>query len=79
MPNYTLIVVADGEIRGCATVKDKKDATNIARALMNRKSIFKGKVNVYLACKADENKFEVIEMEIMPDHMHLLLEVDPQF
>ena len=28
---------------------------------------------------ADENKFEVIEMEIMPDHVHLLLEVDPQF
>ena len=28
---------------------------------------------------ADENKFEVIVMEIMPDHVHLLLEVDPQF
>ena len=28
---------------------------------------------------ADENRFEVIEMEIMPDHVHLLLEVDPQF
>ena len=28
---------------------------------------------------AAENHFEVIEMEIMPDHVHLLLEVDPQF
>ena len=28
---------------------------------------------------ADENKFEVIEMEIMPDHVHILMEVDPQF
>ena len=56
MPNYTLIVVADGEIRWCTTVKDKKEATNITKALMNRKSIFKGKVNAYLACKADERK-----------------------
>ena len=28
---------------------------------------------------AEEYSFEVIEMEIMPDHVHLLLEVDPQF
>lgn len=28
---------------------------------------------------ADENNFDVIEMEIMPDHVHLLIEVDPQF
>ena len=28
---------------------------------------------------ADENNFDVIEMEIMPDHVHLLMEVDPQF
>lgn len=28
---------------------------------------------------AAESHFEVIEMEIMPDHVHLLLEVDPQF
>ena len=27
---------------------------------------------------AEEYSFEVIEMEIMPDHVHLLLEVDPQ-
>ena len=28
---------------------------------------------------AAENHFEVIEMEIMPDHVHLLMEVDPQY
>ena len=56
MPNYTLIVVDGGEIRGCATVKDKKEATNIAEAIRNQKSIFKGKVDIYLACKADERK-----------------------
>ena len=28
---------------------------------------------------AEEYSFEVIEMEIMPNHVHLLLEVDPQF
>ena len=28
---------------------------------------------------ADEIQVDVIEMEIMPDHVHLLLEVDPQF
>lgn len=27
----------------------------------------------------DEYRIEVIEMEIMPDHVHLLMEVDPQF
>ena len=27
----------------------------------------------------DEYHIEVIEMEIMPDHVHLLMEVDPQF
>ena len=26
-----------------------------------------------------ENRIDVIEMEIMPDHVHLLMEVDPQF
>lgn len=26
-----------------------------------------------------EIQVEIIEMEIMPDHVHLLLEVDPQF
>lgn len=28
---------------------------------------------------ADKYSFEIIEMEIMPDHVHLLIEVDPQF
>ena len=27
----------------------------------------------------EENRIEVIEMEIMPDHVHLLMEADPQF
>lgn len=28
---------------------------------------------------AAELRFDVVEQEIMPDHVHLLLEVDPQF
>ncbi len=28
---------------------------------------------------ADEYGAEVIELEVMPDHVHLLVEVDPQF
>jgi putative transposase len=28
---------------------------------------------------AQELHFEIVEMEIMPDHVHMLLEVDPQF
>lgn len=28
---------------------------------------------------AAELSVEIIEMEIMPDHVHLLMEVDPQF
>lgn len=28
---------------------------------------------------ADELRFEIIEMEVMPDHVHMLVEVDPQF
>ena len=27
---------------------------------------------------ADKHQFQIIEQEIMPDHVHLLLEVDPQ-
>lgn len=27
----------------------------------------------------DEHHFDLIEIEVMPDHVHLLLEVDPQF
>ena len=29
--------------------------------------------------KCTEIKVDIIEMEIMPDHVHLLIEVDPQF
>ena len=28
---------------------------------------------------ADELHFEILEMEVMPDHVYMLLEVDPQF
>ena len=28
---------------------------------------------------ADELHFDILEMEVMPDHVHMLLEVDPQF
>ena len=28
---------------------------------------------------ADELSVEIIELEVMPDHVHLLAEVDPQF
>jgi putative transposase len=28
---------------------------------------------------ATETRSEVIELEVMPDHVHLLVEVDPQF
>jgi len=28
---------------------------------------------------AAERNFEIIEMEVMPDHVHILLEVDPQW
>lgn len=27
----------------------------------------------------EEHRIDIIEMEIMPDHVHLLMEVDPQF
>ena len=32
-----------------------------------------------LRAVADERCAEIIEMEVMPDHVHLLVEVDPQF
>ena len=28
---------------------------------------------------AEEFNFEIIEMEVMPDHVHMLVDVDPQF
>ncbi|WP_100218544.1 IS200/IS605 family transposase [Alicyclobacillus hesperidum] len=32
-----------------------------------------------LQAVAEERRAEIIEMEVMPDHVHLLVEVDPQF
>lgn len=32
-----------------------------------------------LRAVADERRAEIIEMEVMPDHVHLLVKVDPQF
>ena len=42
----------------------------------------KGKTNHLLINKVMEypkNSIDIIEIEIMPDHVHLLIEVDPQF
>lgn len=42
----------------------------------------KGKTNHLLINKVMEypkNSIDIIEMEIMPDHVHLLIEVDSQF
>lgn len=35
--------------------------------------------DVFIAQICDEMQVDLLEMEVMPDHMHLLLEVDPQF
>nr|WP_035462794.1 IS200/IS605 family transposase [Alicyclobacillus macrosporangiidus] len=32
-----------------------------------------------LQAVAEERRAEIIEMDVMPDHVHLLVEVDPQF
>lgn len=37
------------------------------------------RLKVLIQQVADERGAEVIEMEVMPDHVHLLVEVDPQF
>jgi putative transposase len=37
------------------------------------------RLKVILHEVADERQAEIIELEIMPDHVHLLVEVDPQF
>lgn len=48
-----------------------------------RRKVLIGKIEARLkeliieTCK--EIKVDIIEMEIMPDHVHLLIEVDPQF
>ena len=48
-----------------------------------RRSVLVNGVDVRLkeliAETCEQLKVEIIEMEIMPDHVHLLLEVDPQF
>src|ERR1700722_8635353 len=48
-----------------------------------RRSILIGSVESRLKDLLQETaqitKSEIIEMEIMPDHVHLLVEVDPQF
>ncbi|HEC33354.1 MAG TPA: IS200/IS605 family transposase [Chloroflexi bacterium] len=41
---------------------------------------FKSNHNVVYSCKYHaEFQAEIIELEVMPDHVHLLCEVDPQF
>lgn len=37
------------------------------------------RLNVILRGIADETRSEVIELEVMPDHVHLLVDVDPQY
>ena len=40
---------------------------------------FSDRLNELIREVCKEIQVEIIEMEIMPDHIHLLLEVDPQF
>jgi putative transposase len=48
-----------------------------------RKQVLKGNVErrlkVIIREVATERKAEVIEVEIMPDHVHLLVDLDPQY
>lgn len=48
-----------------------------------RRKVLVGKIETRLKevvqDTCDKLSVEIIEMEIMPDHVHLLLEVDPQF
>lgn len=48
-----------------------------------RRKVLTGEIEVRLKelinQAADEIHAEIIEMEIMPDHVHLLIEVDPQY
>lgn len=37
------------------------------------------RLKVILQEVADETRSEILEMEVMPDHVHLLVEVDPQY
>jgi len=38
-----------------------------------------GRLKIIIRDVVFERKSEIIEMEIMPDHVHLLVEVDPQY
>ncbi len=38
-----------------------------------------GRLKAIIRDVVSERKSEIIEMEIMPDHVHLLVEVDPQY
>lgn len=48
-----------------------------------RRKVLTGEIEVRLKelinQAANEIRAEIIEMEIMPDHVHLLIEVDPQY
>ena len=48
-----------------------------------RRSVLVNGVDVRLKeiiqAAATEHKSEILELEVMPDHVHLLVEVDPQF
>jgi len=37
------------------------------------------RLKIILQSVADDTRSELIEVEVMPDHVHLLVEVDPQF
>ncbi len=38
-----------------------------------------GRLKELIQTKTDERKADLIEMEVMPDHVHLLVEIDPQY
>ncbi len=38
-----------------------------------------GRLKALLEDVAKETRSEIVEMEVMPDHVHILVEVDPQF
>ena len=48
-----------------------------------RRSVLQNEIDVRLKKiiyeVAQDKKSEIIELEVMPDHVHLLVEVDPQF
>lgn len=48
-----------------------------------RKKVLRGDIGVRLkqlfVLKSDELQCDIVEMEIMPDHVHILVKCDPQF